>query len=132
MEILKQLVPPGTVEQFTLKGYNSVSFPSWMMDVTTYLPHLVEITLWIGRMDSIRKIDQELYGGIRAFPQLDGLQLSEMKSLEDWNSSSYSSPSPSPSPSDEDGSNELMFPHPQWFSNSKLPQVKIQIMLIHR
>ncbi|CAL4993824.1 unnamed protein product [Urochloa decumbens] len=44
-EVLKQLVPPGLLEVFVLEGYNSVSFPSWMMDIATYVPYLCSIAL---------------------------------------------------------------------------------------
>jgi hypothetical protein len=137
-ELLKRLVPPPSVENFRLEGYTSLSFPSWMMDIVIYLPHLVEIILYdlpscnnlpplgqlpnlkslcIGGMDSIRKIDQDLYGGIRAFPQLESIQLTEMKCLEDWNTS-Y------PSPSGEDGSNELVFPTLNYIEIANCPKVR--------
>ena len=43
-DILKQLVPPYNVGQMRLQGYNSAGFPSWMMDIATYLPHLGDVT----------------------------------------------------------------------------------------
>jgi Leucine-rich repeat (LRR) protein len=106
--VLKQLVPPYTVGQMRLQGYNSAGFPSWMMDIATYVPHLVDVTLedmpncsslpplgqlpnlkklWIGRMESIRKIGQDLYGDCGAFPLLRSFTLQEMKCLEEWNTS---------------------------------------------
>ncbi|KAG0529536.1 hypothetical protein BDA96_05G106900 [Sorghum bicolor] len=106
--VLKQLVPPYTVGQMRLQGYNSAGFPSWMMDIATYVPHLVDVTLedmpncsslpplgqlpnlkklWIGRMESIRKIGQDLYGDCGAFPLLTSFTLQEMKCLEEWNTS---------------------------------------------
>ena len=45
-EVLKQLMPPDTLEKFRLQGYESVSFPSWMMmNIATSLPQLAEVTL---------------------------------------------------------------------------------------
>jgi len=44
-ELLKQLMPPDTVEEFLLQGYNGVSFPFWMMDITTYLHRLNKVVL---------------------------------------------------------------------------------------
>ncbi|CAL4984856.1 unnamed protein product [Urochloa decumbens] len=123
-EVLRELVPPDTVELFTLQGYNSISFPSWMMTIATYLPRMRKCVmkdlpscevlllpplgqlpslecLEIGGMDSIRKIDGDIYGGKRAFPQLLHFSLSHMKCLKEWIS---------PYPVGEDGLNELAFP----------------------
>jgi hypothetical protein len=43
--LLEKLVPPSTVQKFQIKGYNSVSFPSWLMDITHYLPNLTEVKM---------------------------------------------------------------------------------------
>ncbi|CAN6371575.1 unnamed protein product [Urochloa humidicola] len=111
IDVLKQLVPPDTVEKFKLQGYNSVTYPLWMVDISTYLPHLVEITmcylpnsdslpplgqlqnlvvLRIGPMGSIKKIDRGFYGGTGAFPRLESFYLEGMECLEEWNTA-YSS-----------------------------------------
>ncbi|KAF8765905.1 hypothetical protein HU200_008044 [Digitaria exilis] len=47
------------------------------------LPNLTH--LYIGRMDSIKKIGEDLYGGTRTFPRLLELVIDEMKFLEEWN-----------------------------------------------
>jgi len=104
-------VPPDTLESLKLKGYNSISFPSWMMSIATYLPRLTYVDLRdlpscnvlpplgqlpnlailnIVGMDNIKKIDGSFYGGERAFPRLGFFHLSNMKLLEEWNAS-YSS-----------------------------------------
>jgi len=116
-EVLSELVPPDTIETLTLQGYSSISFPSWMMSIATYLPHLRDVTLRdlpscnvlpplgqlpnleslsIGGMDNIRKIDGGFYGGRSAFPRLRGFDISRMECLEEWNA--------------EDGLNDLAFP----------------------
>ncbi|KAG2561512.1 hypothetical protein PVAP13_8KG164900 [Panicum virgatum] len=77
-EVLRELEPPNTLKILSLKRYNSISFPSWMMSIATYLPGLANVTLRdlpscnvlpplgqlpnlrslsIKGMDSIRKID---------------------------------------------------------------------------
>jgi len=121
-EILKELLPPDTVKRFELRGYRSRNFPSWVMGIATYLPNLTTIRLWalpnctnlpplgqlpelepltIEKMDSMRKIGGDLYGGIRAFPRLQYLSLEYMECLEDWNMLYSSS---------EDSLNEHMLP----------------------
>jgi Leucine-rich repeat (LRR) protein len=118
-----------------------------MTDIATYVPHLVHVTLedmpncrslpplgqlpnleqlQIARMDSIRKIGQDLYGdgGLkkRAFPLLRSFTLQEMKCLEQWNTSySY------PSASGEDGSNkELAFPNLQDLVIADCPMLRFK------
>jgi len=89
VEVLRGLEPPYRVSEFRLEGYNSTSFPSWVMDIDAYLPGLTSIEmsdltscnnlpplgqlpnlkrLEIRQMNGIKKIDTDLYGGSRAFP----------------------------------------------------------------
>ena len=121
-EVLKKLVPPNTLEYLTLQGYNSITYPPWIVDIAIYLPCLKEITLsdfpncdnlpplgqlpnleelWIERMDSIIKIDNSFYGGAVAFTRLKSFWLHHMKYLEEWNTE-YSN--------GQDGLNEFAFP----------------------
>jgi len=44
-DVLRELVPPDTLETFTLIGYNSIRFPSWMMSIATYLPYVWKIVM---------------------------------------------------------------------------------------
>ncbi|KAF8715365.1 hypothetical protein HU200_027001 [Digitaria exilis] len=88
-EILRELEPPYSILEFSLEGYNSVSFPPWVTRLNDYLPGLIEVEmsdlpscnnlpplgqlpnltyLYIRRMNSIKKIGMDLYGGARAFP----------------------------------------------------------------
>lgn len=105
-EVLRELEPPNSISTFRLHGYNSVSFPSWVMHLGAYLPHLLSFemrdlpncnslpplgqlpnlkVLDIGGMDSIKEIGADLYGGPRAFPQLWNFRIRGMKWLEVWN-----------------------------------------------
>ncbi|KAJ1275491.1 hypothetical protein BS78_05G139700 [Paspalum vaginatum] len=106
MNVLGKLLPPITLRYLELEGYNSVSFPAWIMSISQYLPNLVEIRMWgipkcnslppmgqlpnlkelhIGRMESITKIEEGFYGGAGAFPQLWEFELRCMDGLEEWN-----------------------------------------------
>ncbi|CAL4984853.1 unnamed protein product [Urochloa decumbens] len=122
-DILSELEPPSTLEVLTLNGYNSISFPFWMTSIATYLCRLKEVymedlpncnvlpplgqlpnlvMLDIRRMDSIRKIDGDFYGGSsRPFPKLKYFTLCHIEYLEEWNAASFSG---------EDGLNKLAFP----------------------
>ncbi|XP_039776656.1 disease resistance protein RGA2-like isoform X4 [Panicum virgatum] len=135
-EVLSGLVPPDTLGRLTLEGYNSISFPSWLMSIATYLPRLRNVTLRdlpscnvlpplgqlpilgslsIRGMDSIRKIDGGFYGGRRAFPKLVYFSLSHMECLEEWNAT-YSS--------DVDDLNELAFPKLRLLSINRCPLLR--------
>jgi len=134
---LKQLMPPDTVENFLLQGYKGVSFPSWIMDITTYLPRLNKVVLqdlpscnklpplgqlpnleWldIGGMKGIRKIDGDLYGGTGAFSQLRSFCLQDMECLEEWNTA-Y--------PRCEDGLNQLVFPELEYLHIWDCPELRL-------
>uniref|UniRef100_K3YDJ0 Uncharacterized protein n=1 Tax=Setaria italica TaxID=4555 RepID=K3YDJ0_SETIT len=105
-EVLRELEPPHSISIFRLHGYNSVSFPSWVMHLGVYLPHLTFFemrdlpncnslpplgqlpnlkVLDIGGMDSIKEIGADLYGGPGAFPRLENFRIHGMKWLEVWN-----------------------------------------------
>ncbi|OEL20857.1 putative disease resistance protein RGA4 [Dichanthelium oligosanthes] len=105
VEVLASLVPPSTLRAFNMTGYNSVSFPAWLMNITLYLQELSKIELWdickcnslpplgqlqnlrelvIGEMDSITTIEENFCGGARAFPQLKRFRLCHMENLEAW------------------------------------------------
>lgn len=122
IEVLTELVPPCNVQSFFLQGYNSLTFPSWMMGITSYLPQLSYVSLkelpWcsalpplgqlpnlgclvIKQMHSIREIGRDLYGGTRAFQALMQFHLEQMDNLQEWNTIGYS---------DEDGGNVLVLP----------------------
>ncbi|CAN6247458.1 unnamed protein product [Urochloa humidicola] len=98
-EVLRELEPPYSVLEFRLEGYNSISFPSWVMLIDSYLPYLTRIEildlpnchnlpplgqllnlkyLEIRRVDSIKKIEADL------FPRLEEVLLDGMKCLEEW------------------------------------------------
>jgi len=137
MELLKQLLPSDAVEEFLLQGYNGVSIPSWMMDITTYLPHLNKVVLedlpscnklpplgqlpnltWldIRGMKGIRKIDRDLYGGTSAFPRLVSFHLQDMECLEEWNTSYCQC---------EEGLNHVVFPKLEFLDIWACPELKL-------
>ncbi|CAL5067350.1 unnamed protein product [Urochloa decumbens] len=120
-EVLRELEPPYSISEFHLEGYNGASFPPWVMSIGASLPGLTSIEMsdlpscnnlpplgqlpnleWLSirRMDSIKKIDADLYGGAKAFPRLEYFCIHDMICLEEWNTA-YSS--------DEDGC-ESVFP----------------------
>ncbi|OEL34805.1 Disease resistance protein RGA2 [Dichanthelium oligosanthes] len=105
MELLRELVPPSSLEQFELRGYNDVIFPTWLMDIAMYLPNLVSVSLKdvsqcsslppLGQlpnlaslklvaMSSITKIDRGFCGGAKAFIRLGQVSMFRMESLEEW------------------------------------------------
>lgn len=146
IEVLRGLVPPNSLEEFVLQGYKSASFPVWIMGISPHLPNLMEIRMWdlpkcnrlpplgqlpnlkglaIGGLHSITKIDEDFYGGARAFPGLKEFQLIGMERLEEWKTTySYV----------EDEVKELMFPNlerltihdcPKLWLNPCAPRAKI-------
>ncbi|KAF8667178.1 hypothetical protein HU200_053126 [Digitaria exilis] len=135
---LRELEPPYSVLEFSLEGYNSVSFPPWVMRLNDYLPGLIEVEmsdlpscnnlpplgqlpnltyLYIRRMNSIKKIGMDLYGGARAFPRLEQFHINGMKCLEEWNMIISS---------DEDGLNEPMFPQLCYVSITHCPRLRFK------
>ncbi|KAL6850462.1 hypothetical protein ACP4OV_021089 [Aristida adscensionis] len=122
MELLAELVPPSTLINFRLQGYNSMSFPIWLMNIAFYLPSLVRVKLaglsqcstlpplgqlpnlkhlHIEAMPNIKKIDGGFCGGLEAFTQLVDLCIFNMDSLEEWIVAD---------PYAEDAADEFMFP----------------------
>uniref|UniRef100_A0A0E0J038 R13L1/DRL21-like LRR repeat region domain-containing protein n=1 Tax=Oryza nivara TaxID=4536 RepID=A0A0E0J038_ORYNI len=105
IDVLRDLLPPSTLQHFDLQGYKSISFPGWLMNISHYVPNIVKIKLedlpmcnilpalgqlqnlqelFLGTMSSITKIDGDFCGCVRAFPQLVKFTLYYMKSLEEW------------------------------------------------
>lgn len=105
MELLREFEPPSSLEEFELRGYNSVSFPTWLMDIDIYLPNLVRVKLDglshcsslpplgqlpnlkhvnLTAMHSILKIDRGFCGGVNAFARLEEFFIYNMESLEEW------------------------------------------------
>uniref|UniRef100_A0A0E0BJ80 Uncharacterized protein n=1 Tax=Oryza glumipatula TaxID=40148 RepID=A0A0E0BJ80_9ORYZ len=104
--LLGELEPPRNLSKFQLRGYNSVAFPDWLMNIAphhfpslsriylvdlpkcTCLPPLGQLPqleiLSLDGMNGITKIDGEFCGGAGAFPSLKNLYISNMESLEEW------------------------------------------------
>ncbi|CAL4899569.1 unnamed protein product [Urochloa decumbens] len=121
IDVLREFVPASTLEVFTLRSYNSVSFPTWVIRIAINLPLIRTLelndlpwcrtlpplgqlqnllSLFIIQMGSIRKIDEDVCGGARAFPKLQWLSIKGMENLEEWNTTYSHS---------EDGSGVLVF-----------------------
>uniref|UniRef100_A0A0E0BGM8 Uncharacterized protein n=1 Tax=Oryza glumipatula TaxID=40148 RepID=A0A0E0BGM8_9ORYZ len=137
MEVLKELLPSSTLVHFEIQGYNSISFPGWLIGISSYLPNLVEINmeglimcknlpplgqlpslqeLVLQRMPAIKKIDADLCGGARAFPRLRKFILSDMENLEEW-STTYSC--------GENFVNQFMFPNLQILETCDCPKLRL-------
>uniref|UniRef100_A0A0E0F3K2 AAA+ ATPase domain-containing protein n=1 Tax=Oryza meridionalis TaxID=40149 RepID=A0A0E0F3K2_9ORYZ len=137
MEVLKELLPSSTLVHFEIQGYNSISFPGWLIGISSYLPNLVEIKmeglimcknlpplgqlpslqeLVLQRMPAIKKIDADLCGGARAFPRLRKFILSDMENLEEW-STTYSC--------GENFVNQFMFPNLQILETRDCPKLRL-------
>ncbi|XP_052136229.1 putative disease resistance protein RGA1 [Oryza glaberrima] len=123
-DLLGELEPPRMLACFKLQGYNSVAFPEWLMNIAphhfpvlsridlvelpkcTCLPPLGQLPLLeylsLDGMNGITKIDGEFCGGTGAFPLLENLWMSNMESLEEWQTM-YSC-------SEGEGVSEFMFP----------------------
>lgn len=123
-DLLGELEPPRMLKWFKLQGYNSVAFPDWLINIAphhfpvlsrvnllnlpkcTCLPPLGQLPrltfLSLEGMNGITKIDGKFCGGAGAFPSLKNLYISNMESLEEWQTM-YSC-------SDCKGVSEFMFP----------------------
>ncbi|KAL6590967.1 hypothetical protein ACP70R_050149 [Stipagrostis hirtigluma subsp. patula] len=105
-DLLEQLVPPRGLKQLIIKGYSSISFPSWVIGISYYLPSLVTISLddlptcsdlpplgqlpnledlYLSDLPNITTIDRHFCGGKRAFRRLSCLCIWRMEGLEEWN-----------------------------------------------
>ncbi|CAL5027875.1 unnamed protein product [Urochloa decumbens] len=147
VKVLRELEPPYSVSKFRLEGYNSVRFPSWVVSINAYLPDLTSINmsdlpncnnlpplgqllnlkeLTIRRMDSIKKIDADLYGGTKAFSRLERFDIVDMKCLEEWNMghTAYSTY--------EDGWNAPVFPRLENVEIRHCPRLRLKLKLHQR
>uniref|UniRef100_J3N6T5 Uncharacterized protein n=1 Tax=Oryza brachyantha TaxID=4533 RepID=J3N6T5_ORYBR len=133
MNVLEEIVPPGTLKNLVIKGYSSVRLPGWIMRIAHHLGKLVEIMLWdlpkcnslpplgqlpnlekiiLGCMHGIRRIDGSIYGGSNAFPSLTEFYLLGMGSLEELDLGGFQ----------EEG----MFPELQYFETSDCPRLRLK------
>uniref|UniRef100_A0A0D9XQA8 NB-ARC domain-containing protein n=1 Tax=Leersia perrieri TaxID=77586 RepID=A0A0D9XQA8_9ORYZ len=137
MELLGQLVPPRTLKNFEIGGYNYTKFPSWFMGIAHYLPNLVCITmndlpncislpplgqlpnleeLVLKHMNKITKIDENFCGSPKPFPRLKKFVLEFMESLEVWNTRNSSG---------GDNAREFMFPDLCRLIINRCPKLRI-------
>ncbi|KAF8762517.1 hypothetical protein HU200_009492 [Digitaria exilis] len=103
--VLEKLTPPRGLELLGLSGYMSMDLPKWMLDVSSYLPHLTMITLnglvrcnhlpplgrlpnlralFLKGMPNIKSVGWEFYGDYGSCQKLRIIILDSMNSLEEW------------------------------------------------
>ncbi|KAK3163455.1 hypothetical protein QOZ80_1AG0003970 [Eleusine coracana subsp. coracana] len=139
MELLRELVPPSSLKRFELRGYNSMSFPAWLTGTAIYLPNLCRVQLKnlptcnslpplgelanlrylnLEDMPNITKIDRGFCGdGMKAFPRLEELLISEMENLEQW-ITTY--------PCGENVADEFMFPNLEKLEIRRCPNLIVK------
>ncbi|KAL6623470.1 hypothetical protein ACP70R_033349 [Stipagrostis hirtigluma subsp. patula] len=104
-QVLENLVPPRTLEDFSLHHYSSKFFPNWMLEISSYLPCLTSIQLYdltecdslppfgrlpslrilhMEKMPNIRKIDSEFYGEEGTCKRLRVIMLDDLENLDEW------------------------------------------------
>ncbi|KAL6590966.1 hypothetical protein ACP70R_050148 [Stipagrostis hirtigluma subsp. patula] len=136
-DFLEQLVPPRGLKRLKIKGYSSISFPSWVIGISYYLPSLVTISLvdlpacsdlpplgqlpnleilYLSALPSITTIDRHFCGGKRAFRQLSSLSMNRMEGLEEWNTT-YPN---------EHGVEEFMFPRLDMLIIEDCPRLRLK------
>ncbi|KAL6638736.1 hypothetical protein ACP70R_023595 [Stipagrostis hirtigluma subsp. patula] len=136
-DLLEQLVPPRGLKRLAIKGYSSISFPSWVIGISYYLPSLVIIslddlptcsdlpplgqlpnleTLSLYALPSITTIDIHFCGGKRAFRRLSFLGIWRMERLEEWNTT-YPI---------EHGVEEFMFPRLDRLEVKDCPRLRLK------
>lgn len=113
MDLLAELVPPTTLKTLTIEGYNSVSFPDWLMggSIHRYLPNLVSVNM--SDLPNCKSLPPAL-GQLK---NLQRLFLSRMESAEEWDTTHSC---------DEDGVNGLMFPKLKELSICDCPKLRIK------
>ena len=85
-------MPPISVLELSIKGYESVRLPDWLMGISQYLPNLRHIELcYFFNCNNLPSLGQ--------LPKLRELILNYMDSLEEWNTAYTSG---------EEGRNEVL------------------------
>uniref|UniRef100_A0A0A9HJ36 Uncharacterized protein n=1 Tax=Arundo donax TaxID=35708 RepID=A0A0A9HJ36_ARUDO len=103
--VLEKFMPPRSLQHLALRGYMSTDFPSWILDIVSYLPRVTTIalynlkgcnclpplgrlpnlrTLTMDRMPNIRGIGKEFYGDDGTCKKLRVVWLKSMDNLEEW------------------------------------------------
>ncbi|KAM0846416.1 hypothetical protein ACQ4PT_055682 [Festuca glaucescens] len=109
-DVLEKLVPPSSVQTLNIDGYGSASIPYWLMGITQYLPNLSQINLWnFHECNNLPPLGQ--------LPNLQGLNLCRMASLEEWNTAYASG---------KEGANELFFPKLEMLSIMHCAKLRIK------
>jgi len=139
IEVLGELVPPTTLEELKIDGYNSVRFPEWFVgNIAFHLPNLVLISmsdfpkcnslpplgqlpilkfLNLKRMNGISEINWDLCGSRQAFPRLEYFKLCKMESLKVWYTIYHGG---------RDGVSEFMFPNLYYLEITDCPNLRMK------
>ncbi|VAI26276.1 unnamed protein product [Triticum turgidum subsp. durum] len=109
-DVLEKLVPPSSVHYFSIKGYMSVSFPDWLMDISWHLPNLQKLYFF----DFPKCTELPSLGEL---PNLQELDLYRMERLEKWNTE-YTNW--------DEGTNELRFRRLHKLTIDRCPKLRIK------
>jgi aquaporin TIP len=103
--VLEKLLPPRSLQDISLYGYKCINFPAWMLDITSYLPHLTTILLanlqgckhlpplgglpnlrllYMNDIPNLKSVGKEFYGDYKICQKLRVIVLHSMDSLEEW------------------------------------------------
>jgi Leucine-rich repeat (LRR) protein len=142
MDVLGELVPPKTLNYFELRGYHSVSFPTWvMLKLDDNLPYLTKVVLWglhkcnslpplsklpslqdliLGGLDSIMTLKKDFCYPVQGvFRQLKRFYLCHMKNLEVWYTTYYCQYY------GKDQPQEFMFPNLEYLLIRDCPKLRL-------
>uniref|UniRef100_A0A453MB62 Disease resistance protein RGA3 n=1 Tax=Aegilops tauschii subsp. strangulata TaxID=200361 RepID=A0A453MB62_AEGTS len=109
MALLKELVPPTSVQNLNIFGYKGVIFPYWVMHISKYLPNLVSLRLWNLSCSGLPTLVQ--------LPNLRKIFLGYMYNLEEFTTGCSMS---------GDGANELTLPKLEHLEMYRCPKLRIK------
>jgi aquaporin TIP len=105
ISVLAKLLPPRNLQHLFLGGYMGIDFPRWMLDISSYLPHVTTIylvglkecnclpplghlpnlrALALIAMPNIKNVGKEFYGDYGSCQKLRIIYLYSMDNLEEW------------------------------------------------
>lgn len=105
ISVLAKLLPPRNLQHLVLGGYMGIDFPRWMLDISSYLPHLTTVflislkecnclpplgrlpnlrALAVAEMPNLKNVGREFYGDYGSCQKLRIIYLHSMDNLEEW------------------------------------------------
>ncbi|CAM0948536.1 unnamed protein product [Alopecurus aequalis] len=109
MELLRELLPPRSVKNFSIWGYDDVILPHWFMGIGKFLPNLVSLLLCDLACSSLPTLVQ--------LPNLRKIILRSMRNLEEFNTTCSMG---------EDGANELTLAKLEYLEIHYCPKLRIK------